>query len=163
MDNSKRGNIPMQERLDLNITQGSSTSEEVKCVVDWKRSKQSTTVMSAIETEYIAASAAAIEVVRIRKIIFRLGIVPTNIEHIKMHFDNSAAIIIANEPGVQKGIRDYSRRYHYVRECIALGKIDLLKVHTDNSLANSFTEALPKRKLTQHDRSIGLRLTSSFM
>ncbi|GKD91720.1 hypothetical protein Tco_1367227, partial [Tanacetum coccineum] len=106
MDNSKRGNIPMQERLDLNITQGSSTSEEVKCVVEWKRSKQSTTVMSAIKAEYIAASAAAIEVVRIRKIIFGFGIVPTNIKHIKMYYDNSAAIIIANEPGVQKGIED---------------------------------------------------------
>ncbi|GJW09309.1 hypothetical protein Tco_1575136 [Tanacetum coccineum] len=30
MDNSKRGHIPMQERLDLNKTQGASTPEEVK-------------------------------------------------------------------------------------------------------------------------------------
>ncbi|GJW05495.1 hypothetical protein Tco_1564351 [Tanacetum coccineum] len=30
MDNSKRGNIPMQERFDLNKTQGSSTIGEVK-------------------------------------------------------------------------------------------------------------------------------------
>ncbi|GJT50730.1 retrotransposon protein, putative, ty1-copia subclass [Tanacetum coccineum] len=30
MDNSKRGYIPMQERLDLNKTQGASTPEEVK-------------------------------------------------------------------------------------------------------------------------------------
>ncbi|GKE22310.1 hypothetical protein Tco_1433822 [Tanacetum coccineum] len=30
MDNSKRGNIPMQERLGLNKTQGASTPGEVK-------------------------------------------------------------------------------------------------------------------------------------
>ncbi|GJU56046.1 hypothetical protein Tco_1229760 [Tanacetum coccineum] len=30
MDTSKRGYIPMQERLDLNKTQGASTPEEVK-------------------------------------------------------------------------------------------------------------------------------------
>ncbi|GKA80972.1 hypothetical protein Tco_0787664 [Tanacetum coccineum] len=30
MDNSKCGHIPMQERLDLNQTQGASTHEEVK-------------------------------------------------------------------------------------------------------------------------------------
>ncbi|GKF31985.1 hypothetical protein Tco_0101783, partial [Tanacetum coccineum] len=30
MDNFKRGHIPMQERLDLNKTQGASTPEEVK-------------------------------------------------------------------------------------------------------------------------------------
>ncbi|GJY22607.1 retrotransposon protein, putative, ty1-copia subclass [Tanacetum coccineum] len=35
MDNSKRGNIPMQERLDLNKTQGASTPEEVKREQNW--------------------------------------------------------------------------------------------------------------------------------
>ncbi|GJX98658.1 hypothetical protein Tco_0355677 [Tanacetum coccineum] len=148
MDNSKRGHIPMQERLDLNKTQGVSTPEEVKRMqnipyalvvgsimyanhgechwtavknilkylrntkdmflvyggnleaklridcycdagfetdrddtksryvfilnrgaVEWKSSKQSTTVMCAIEAEYIGASKAAMEAVWIRKFI----------------------------------------------------------------------------------------------
>ncbi|GJR89663.1 retrotransposon protein, putative, ty1-copia subclass [Tanacetum coccineum] len=225
MDNSKRGHIPMQERLELNKTQGASTPEEVKripnvpyasatavknilkylrntkdmflvyggnpeaklrvdcyCdagfesdrddiksqtgyvfilnggVVDWKRSKQSTTAMSATESKYIAASEAAMEAVWIRKFISGLGIVPTINEPIKMFCDNSAALLIANEPGVQRGARHYHRRYHYVRECIELGEINLLKVHTDDNLADPFTKALPKGKLTQHARSIGLRL-----
>ncbi|GJR62913.1 putative RNA-directed DNA polymerase [Tanacetum coccineum] len=264
MDNSKRGHIPMQERLDLNKTQGASTPEEVKrmqnvpyasavgsimyvvrCTrpdvafaqnitsrfqqnpgechwtavknilkylrntkdmflvyggnpeaelrvdcycdagfetdrddtksqtgyvfilnggaVDWKSSKQSTTAMSATEAEYIAASEAAMEAVWIRKFISGLGIVPTINEPIRMFCDNSAALHFANEPGVQKGTRHYHRRYHYVRECIALGKIRFLKVHTDDNLADPFTKALPKGKLTQHARSMGLRLASSFM
>ncbi|GJX09722.1 hypothetical protein Tco_0199581 [Tanacetum coccineum] len=255
MDNSKRGHIPMQERLDLNKTQGASTPEEVKrmqnvpyasavgsimyavrCTrpdvafaqnitsrfqqnpgephwtavknilkylrntkdmflvyggnpeaelrvdcycdagfetdrddiksqtgyvfvlnggaVDWKSSKQSTTAMSATEAEYIAASEAAMEAVWIRKFISGLGIVPTINEPIKMFCDNSAALLIANEPGVQKGARHYHRRYHYVCECIELGKINLLKVHTYDNLADPFTKALPKGKLTQHARSI---------
>ncbi|GKB00233.1 retrotransposon protein, putative, ty1-copia subclass [Tanacetum coccineum] len=225
MDNSKRGHIPMQERLDLNKTQGASTPEEnpgelhwtavknilkylrntkdmflvyggnpeaelrVDCycdagfetdrddtksqtgyvfilnggAVDWKSSKQSTTAMSATEAEYIAASEAAMEAVWIRKFISGLGIVPTINEPIGMFCDNSAALHFANEPGVQKGTRHYHRRYHYVRECIALGKIRFLKVHTDDNLADPFTKALPKGKLTQHARSMGLRLASSFM
>ncbi|GJV83552.1 retrotransposon protein, putative, ty1-copia subclass [Tanacetum coccineum] len=209
MDNSKRGHIPMQERLNLNKTQGASTPEEVKrmqnvpytsavgsimydvrCTrpdvantkdmflvyggnteaklrvdcycdagfetdrddtksqtgyvfilnggaVDWKSSKQSTTAMSAIEAEYIAASEAAMEAVWIRKFILELG--------------------------VQKGARHYHRRYYYVRESIELGEIKFLKVHTDDNLADPFTKALPKGKLTKHARSMGLRLTSSFM
>ncbi|GJS22816.1 retrotransposon protein, putative, ty1-copia subclass [Tanacetum coccineum] len=94
MDNSKCGHIPMQERLDLNKTQGASTLEEVKHMqnllyalavgsiiddtksqtdvfilnggtVNWKSSKQTTTVMSATtEAEYIAASEAAMEAIR---------------------------------------------------------------------------------------------------
>ncbi|GJZ00381.1 hypothetical protein Tco_0517810 [Tanacetum coccineum] len=229
MDNSKRGNIPIQERLDLNKTQGSTIPREVnrmkKCephetavknilnylrntkdmflvyggnpeaelrvdcycdagfetnrddiksqtgyvfilnggAVDWKSSKQSTTAMSATEAEYIAASEAAMEAVWIRKFISGLGIVPTINEPIKMFCDNSAALLIANEPGVQRGARHYHRRYHYVRECIELGEINLLKVHTDDNLADPFTKALSKGKLTQHARSMGLRLASSFI
>ncbi|GKF58207.1 hypothetical protein Tco_0171744 [Tanacetum coccineum] len=74
--------------------------------VDWKSSKQSTTAMSATESEYIAASEAA--------------------------------------------------RAWY-------SEIRILKVHTDNNLADPFTKALSNRKLTQHARGMGLRPASSFM
>ncbi|GJR24678.1 transposon ty3-I gag-pol polyprotein [Tanacetum coccineum] len=119
--------------------------------------------MSATEAEYLATSEAAMESVWIRKFISRLGIVPTINKPIKMFCYNSAALLIANKPGVQIGARHYHRRYHYVRECIALGEIRFLKVHTDDNLADPFTKALPKGKLTQHARSMGLRLASSFI
>ncbi|GJU04002.1 zinc finger, CCHC-type containing protein [Tanacetum coccineum] len=142
---------------------GEEGGEGELCVVDWKSSMQSTTAMSATEAEYIAASEAAMEAVWIRKFISGLGIVPTINEPIKMFCDNSAALHFANEPGVQRGARHYHRRYHYVRESIALGEIKLLKVHTYDNLADPFTKALPNGKLTQHARSMGLRLASSFM
>nr|GEX68103.1 hypothetical protein [Tanacetum cinerariifolium] len=187
MDNSKRGHIPMQERLDLNKTKGASTPKEVKRMknipyasamgsiinpkaklqvdcycdagfktdrddtksqtgyvfilnggaVEWKSSKQSTTAMSATEAEYIAASEATMEAVWIRKFISGLGF--------------------------QRGDRHYHRRYHYVRESIVLGEIIFLKDHTEDNLAYPFTKALSKGKLTQHARSMGLRLASSFI
>ncbi|GKC02147.1 hypothetical protein Tco_0993757 [Tanacetum coccineum] len=46
---------------------------------------------------------------------------------------------------------------------IELGEIKFLKVHTDDNLDDPFTKALSKGKLTQHARSMGLRLASSFM
>ncbi|GKD13602.1 hypothetical protein Tco_1198009, partial [Tanacetum coccineum] len=108
-------------------------------------------------------SEAAMEAVWIRKFISGLGIVPTINEPLNMYCDNSAAVHYANEPGVQKGARHYQRRYHYVRECVELGEIRILKVHTDNNLADPFTKALSNRKLTQHARGMGLRPASSFM
>ncbi|GKC05040.1 retrotransposon protein, putative, ty1-copia subclass [Tanacetum coccineum] len=223
MDNSKRGYIPMQERLDLNKTQGASTPGEVKRMQNvpyasavgsimyvvrctrpdvaftqniTSRFQQNpgephwTTVKTILkylrntkdmflvygrnpeaelrvdcycnagfetdrdeiksQTEYVfilnrrrTASEAEMEAVWIGKFISRLGIVPTINEPIKMFCDNSAALLIANEPGVQRGARHYHRRY-------------LLKVHTDDNLAYPFTKALPKGKLTQHARSMGL-------
>ncbi|GKG27428.1 hypothetical protein Tco_0403131, partial [Tanacetum coccineum] len=53
--------------------------------VDWKSSKQ--------ESEYIAASEAAMEAVWIKKFISGLGIVPTINEPLNMYCDN-----YANEP-----------------------------------------------------------------
>ncbi|GJT36743.1 hypothetical protein Tco_0936608 [Tanacetum coccineum] len=119
--------------------------------------------MSATEAEYIAALEAAMEAVWIRKFISGLGIVPTINEPIRMFCDNSAALHFANEPGVQRGARHYHRRYHYVRESISLGEIRFLKVHTYDNLADPVTKALSKGKLTQHARSMGLCLASSFM
>ncbi|GKF13527.1 hypothetical protein Tco_0054989 [Tanacetum coccineum] len=103
-------------------------------------------IMSATKVEYIAASEAEMEDVWIRKFISRLGIVPTINEPIKMFCDNSAALLIANEPGVQRGARHYHRS-------------NLLKVLADDNLAYLFTKALPKGKLTQHAKSVGLRFS----
>ncbi|GJX09300.1 retrotransposon protein, putative, ty1-copia subclass [Tanacetum coccineum] len=75
----------------------------------------------------------------------------------------SSAPHFANEPRVQRGARHYHRRYHYVRKSIALEEIRFLKVHKDDNLADPFTKALSKGKVTQHTRSMGLRLASSFM
>ncbi|GKA55272.1 retrotransposon protein, putative, ty1-copia subclass [Tanacetum coccineum] len=122
-----------------------------------------TTAMSATEAKYIAAPEATMEAVWIRKFISGLGIVPTKNEPIRMFCDNSAALHFANEPGVQIGAIHYQRKYHYVRESIVLGEIRFLKVHTDDNLADPFMKALSKGKLTQHARSMGLRLASSFM
>nr|GEW67101.1 hypothetical protein [Tanacetum cinerariifolium] len=109
------------------------------------------------------ASEAQMEAVWIRKFISGFGIVPTINEPIKMFCDNSAAPHFANEPGVQKGTNHYHRRYHYVRESIALGEIRFFKVYTYDNLADPFMKALSKGKLIQHARSMGLRLASSFM
>ncbi|GJZ76547.1 hypothetical protein Tco_0641219 [Tanacetum coccineum] len=209
MDNSKRGYILMQERLDFNKTQGASTPGEVKrmqilpyastvgephwtvvkTIIKYLRNTKDMFLVyggnpeselrvdcycnAGFETdrdeiksqtaEYIEASEAEMEAVWIRKFISGLGIVPTINEPIKMFCDNSATLHFANEPGVQKGARHYHKRYHYVRESIELGEIKFLKVHTDDNLADPFTKALSKGKLTQHARSMGLRLASSFM
>ncbi|GJR25360.1 retrotransposon protein, putative, ty1-copia subclass [Tanacetum coccineum] len=204
MDNSKCGNIPMQERLNLNKTKGASTPEEVNrmknvpyalavgsimylrntkdmflvydgnpkaelrvdcyCDAGFETDRDDIKSLTGyVFDEYITASEAAIEDVRIKKFISGLDIVPTINEPIKMFCNNSAAHLIANKAGVQKGVRHYHRRYHYVRECIRLGEINLLKVHTDDNLADPFMTALSKGKFTQYARSMGHRLASSFM
>nr|GEW19446.1 hypothetical protein [Tanacetum cinerariifolium] len=97
------------------------------------------------------------------KFINELGVVPSNDYPVKMNCDNSAAIIMAKESGIHKCARHFKRKYHYVRECIETGEIDIVKVHTDDNLADVFTKALAGPKLTRHARSMSLCPASSFM
>ncbi|GKF58070.1 hypothetical protein Tco_0171607, partial [Tanacetum coccineum] len=94
----------------------------------------------------------------IRKFISGLGIVPTINEPLNMYCDNSAAVHYANEPGIQRGAKHY-----LIEDIIMFASVRILKVHTDNNLADPFTKALSNRKLTHHARGMGLRPASSFM
>nr|GEW70860.1 hypothetical protein [Tanacetum cinerariifolium] len=81
---------------------------------------------------------------RLEKIQARLGMVPTINEPIKLFCDNSAALLIAKD-----------RRFRGVPDTTI--EDTFLKFHTYDNLAYPFTKALPKGKLTQHARSMGLR------
>ncbi|GJS26048.1 hypothetical protein Tco_0486668 [Tanacetum coccineum] len=72
--------------------------------------------MRVVEAEYITASDAFKEAIWVRKFIYRLGVVPTIEEPIKMYCDNTGAISIANESGITKGVRHYHAKVHYLRE-----------------------------------------------
>ncbi|GJU31474.1 retrotransposon protein, putative, ty1-copia subclass [Tanacetum coccineum] len=187
IDNSNRGSIPMQVDLHLSKSQCATTSAEmkrmqnnsvkahltaVKNILKYLRNTKDTFLVYGgdpkAELRVNCYCDAGFETDRddtksqIRKFIDELGVVPSNDYPIKMNYDNSAAIIMAKESGIQKGARHFKRKYHYVRECIETGKIDIVKVHTDDNLADPFTKALAGPKLTRHARSMGLRPASGF-
>ncbi|GJU27476.1 hypothetical protein Tco_1166097 [Tanacetum coccineum] len=171
MDNSKRSHIPMQERLDLNQTQGASTHEEVKRM---QNVPYASVVESIINTKDMFLVYSGNPEAELRVDCYCDAGFKTDRDDIKSQTRYMLNILLLQKLKWKlfglgslfqclKGAIHYHRRYHYVRECIELGDINLLKVHTDDNLADPFTKALPKRKLTQHARSIGLRLASSFM
>nr|GEZ28808.1 retrotransposon protein, putative, Ty1-copia subclass [Tanacetum cinerariifolium] len=182
MENSKRGSIPMQEKLKLSKSQGTSTPAEMKRMqnvpyasatgyvfvlnggaVDWKSAKQSIFATSSIEAEYIAAFDASKEAVWVRKFVSGLGVVSTIEEPISMYCDNTGAIATANESGITKGARHFRAKVHYLREVIEFGDIKLEKVHTDDNLAYPFTKALAFPKHFEHTKNIRVLPASSLM
>ncbi|GKC67343.1 retrotransposon protein, putative, ty1-copia subclass [Tanacetum coccineum] len=146
MENSKRGIIPMQEKLKLSKSQADFNRIQLKVscytdagyltdadnlksqtgyvfilnggAVDWKSTKQSIFATSSTDAEYIAAFDASKEVVWIRKFISGLGVVPTIKEPISMYCDNTGATAIAKEHGITKGARHFHAKVHYLRETI---------------------------------------------
>ncbi|GKA85051.1 hypothetical protein Tco_0806705 [Tanacetum coccineum] len=80
-----------------------------------------------------------------------------------IYCDNTGAITIADELGVQKGAQHFQRKYHYIREVIQEGDIRILKVYTDNNLVDPFTKPMSCTKHVEHARNIGLRPAGSFI
>ncbi|GJQ96839.1 hypothetical protein Tco_0007978 [Tanacetum coccineum] len=132
--------------------------------VDWKSDKQSTTAMSSIEVEYIAAAEASVEAVWTRKFIDGLGdVVPSNKRSMEMLCDNEPAITIAADLGILKRARHFQRKYHYIREVIQERKIVLNKVHTYDNVAEPFTKQMSFDKHFEHVMAIGIVPASSLM
>ncbi|GKD89719.1 retrotransposon protein, putative, ty1-copia subclass [Tanacetum coccineum] len=153
-----RPDVAFSQNLTSRYQQNPSES-----IVDWKSSKQSTTAMSSMEAEYIAAAEATMEAIWIRKFISGLGVVPNIDEPMDMYSDNTCAFTIADEHGVQKGAKHFRRKYHFIREVIQKGDTRILKVHTYNNLADPLTKPMPCHKHVEHARCIGLRQAGSFM
>ena len=95
-----------------------------------------------MEAEYIAANDAAKEAVWMRKFMDQLGVVPVVKLPIPMYCDNSATISLVKEPRLHKRAKHILRKYHLIREIKTRGDIELLKVCTEDNLADPFTKAL---------------------
>ncbi|GKE09869.1 retrotransposon protein, putative, ty1-copia subclass [Tanacetum coccineum] len=131
MKNSKKDDTKSQMRYVFILNGGA---------VDWKSAKQSTTTMSSTKAEYIVAAEASMEAVWMRKFINGIGgVMPSNKRPMKMLCDNEPALAIASDPGILKGARHFQRKYHYIHEVIQEGEILLKKVHTDDNVADPFT------------------------
>ncbi|GKA51101.1 retrotransposon protein, putative, ty1-copia subclass, partial [Tanacetum coccineum] len=192
MDNSKRGHIPMQERLDLNKTQGASTPGEVKRM-------QNVPYASAVGEPHWTAVKTILKYLRNTKdMFFVYGRNPEPKLRVDCYCDTgfetdrddtksqTRYVFVLNRGAMdwkssKKSTTSMSAteaKYIAASEAameavwirklfqglsIKLGEIKFLKVHTDDNLADPFMKALSKGKLTQHARSMGLRLASSFM
>ncbi|GJT33165.1 retrotransposon protein, putative, ty1-copia subclass [Tanacetum coccineum] len=82
--------------------------------IDWKSTKQSIFATSSTDAKYIAAFDASKEVVWIQKLIYGLDIVPIIEEPITMYCDDTRAIAIAKDHGVNKGARHFHAKVHYL-------------------------------------------------
>ncbi|GJX38770.1 retrotransposon protein, putative, ty1-copia subclass [Tanacetum coccineum] len=192
MDNSKRGHIPMQERLVLYKIQGASTPKEVKRMQNVHYDSAMSSIMYAVRCTRPNVAFAQNITSRFQQNPGELHwtVVKNILKYLRNTKDmflvyggNSEAEMeavwirkfisgLGIVPTINEPIRmfcDSSAALHFANEPgVQMGtrhyhRSNLLKVHTYDNLADPFTKALPKGKPTQHARRMGLRLASSFM
>ena len=125
--------------------------------ISWKSQKQPTVADSTTQAEYIAASEAAKEAVWLKNFITDLGVVPSISDPVKVFCDNLGAVAQAKEPREHHRTRHILRKYHVVREIIERGDVRIMKIGTEDNVADPLTKPLTQIKHERHARSIGMK------
>ena len=114
-------------------------------VISWCSKLQTTVALSSTEAEYMALCAAAQEAVHLRRLLSDLGFEqkgPTII-----YEDNQSCIALAKNPVHHARTKHIDIRFHYTREKIEDGEIDVVYVPTSEQLADVLTKPLERVKL----------------
>ncbi|GJU56179.1 hypothetical protein Tco_1229893 [Tanacetum coccineum] len=94
-----------------------------------------------LEAEYVALSASCAQVMWIRTQLKDYGF---NYNKIPLYCDSQSAIAISCNPVQHSRTKHIHTRYHFIKEQVKNGIIELFFVRTEYQLADMFTKALPE-------------------
>ncbi|GJV10279.1 hypothetical protein Tco_1351820 [Tanacetum coccineum] len=123
-------------------------------LVSWMSKKQDCTAMSSAEAEYVALSASCAQVMWMRTQLQDYGF---NYNKIPLYCDSQSAIAISCNPVQHSRTKHIHTRYHFIKEQVENGIIELYFVRTEYQLADMFTKALPEERFQYLVRRIGMR------
>nr|GEY08568.1 retrovirus-related Pol polyprotein from transposon TNT 1-94 [Tanacetum cinerariifolium] len=112
-------------------------------LVSWSSKKQDCTSMSSVEGEYVSLSACCAQVLWIRTQLTDYGF---HFDKIPTYCDSKEAIAISCNPVHHSCTKHIDVRYHFIKEKIEKGIVELFFVETEYQLADVFTKALPKER-----------------
>nr|GFA84855.1 copia protein [Tanacetum cinerariifolium] len=106
------------------------------------------------EVEYVSLSACCTQVLWMRT---QLTDYDFYFDKIPMYCDSKAAIAISCNPVQYSRTKNIDVRYHFIKEKVEKGIVELFFVETENQLADLFTKALPEERFKYLVRKLGMR------
>ncbi|GJY22304.1 hypothetical protein Tco_0394870 [Tanacetum coccineum] len=140
-------------------TSGSSQFLSDK-LVSWSSKKQKCTAISSTEAEYIALSGCCAQILWMRSqltnYVFQFNKIP-------LYYDNkSATALCCNNVQHSQG-KHIDVRYHFIKEQMENGIVELYFVRTKYKLADIFTKPLPRDRFNFLIKKLGMRSMSPEM
>nr|GFB07598.1 retrovirus-related Pol polyprotein from transposon TNT 1-94 [Tanacetum cinerariifolium] len=126
-------------------------------LVSWSSKKQDSTAMSTAKAEYVSLSAYYAQVIWMRTQLTDYGF---HFNKIPIYCDSKSAIAISCNPVQHSRTKHIVVRYHFIKEHVEKGTIELYFVKTDYQLAGIFTKALPTDRFNYLVCSLGMRSLS---
>ena len=125
-------------------------------IFSWYSHAQKTVALSSTEAEYMALSDCSRQVVWIRQLLgengYQLGPIP-------IAGDNQGAIFISSNPVTERRSKHIDIRYHYIREVIAQGHIEVFFIDGNDNPADMFTKNLGHVKFLKFRSALGLEFS----
>jgi hypothetical protein len=128
-------------------------------VFSWASVKQSTVALSTAEAEYVSASEATAQAIWLRFVLEDFG--EMQAEATPLYCDNMSAISMAKNPVFHQKTRHINRRYHFIRESLKEGLINMQFCRGEDQLADIFTKALPKDRFNYLRLTLGVKPVSN--
>nr|GEU49435.1 retrovirus-related Pol polyprotein from transposon TNT 1-94 [Tanacetum cinerariifolium] len=126
-------------------------------LVSWSLKKQDCTALSAAKVEYVSLSAYCAQVLWLRTQLTDYGF---HFKKIPIYYNSKSAIAISCNPVQHSRTKHIAVRYHFIKEHVEKGTIELYFVKTDYQLADLFTKALPVDQFNYLVRRLGMRSLS---
>ncbi|GJT27146.1 retrovirus-related pol polyprotein from transposon TNT 1-94 [Tanacetum coccineum] len=110
-------------------------------LVSWSSKKLDCTSMSSAEAEYESLFVCCAQVLWLKTQLTDYGF---HFDKIPMYCDSKAAIAISCNPVQHSCTKHIDVRYHFIKEHVENGIVELFFVGTEYQLADQFTKALPE-------------------
>jgi hypothetical protein len=130
--------------------------KSANAAITWNSKRHRDVSLSMMESEYMALSEAAREVMWLRNLYEELGFRQTR--PTVLYGDNQGALALAVNPQFHKRSKHFKTKIHYVRERVAEQKIETKYCPTADMTADIFTKALPKPKHLTHVLNLGMTM-----
>ena len=112
--------------------------------IAWSSKKQPVVALSTTEAEYVALSAATQEAVWLSRLLSDIKAPPQTPILIKE--DNQGTIAVARNPVSHSRTKHIDIKFHYVREALEDGIIDLIYCPTEQMTADILTKPLARKQ-----------------
>ncbi|GJR27816.1 retrovirus-related pol polyprotein from transposon TNT 1-94 [Tanacetum coccineum] len=123
-------------------------------LVSWSSKRQKSAAISSMEAEYIALSGCCAQVLWMRSQLTDYGL---GFNKIPMYRDNKSAIALCCNNVQHSRSKHIDIRYHFIKEQVKNGVIELYFVKTEYQLADIFTKVLCRERFEFFIDKLGMR------
>ncbi|GJT36363.1 putative ribonuclease H-like domain-containing protein [Tanacetum coccineum] len=122
-------------------------------LISWQCKKQTIVATSSTEAEYVAAANCCGQVLWIQNQLLDYGY---NFMNTKIFIDNQSTICIVKNPVFHQRTKHIEIRHHFIRDANEKKLIQVLKIHTDDNVADLLTKAFDGPRFTHLVVNIGM-------